>query len=183
MSNQILREAQEAFKQALLEGAAQYATDRTEEVERLLLHAKQLNSTDSPEAKDITEKARATASALVALARDERANRKTHYGLEIASLYRSLSETKHLMLQIERKVNSSTFLTLTQRIRNLETTLAQTRHALDRSDFERVNTLLLSAESQLMEISELLRPILRQLSYESPLGTTFRNRQKRRINV
>jgi len=87
------------------------------------------------------------------------------------------------MLQIERRVASFTFLSLTQRVRNLETTLAQTRHALDRSDFERVDTLLLSVESQLMEIGGLLRPILRQLSYEFPMETSFGSRQKRRTKV
>lgn len=183
MSNQTLREAQEAYRQALLEGAAQYATDRTQEVERLLLHAKQLDGTDSPEAKDLTERARATAAALVALAREERAKRKKNYGLEIASRYQSLSETKQLMLQIERRVISSTFLSLTQRVRNLETTIAQTRHALDRSDFERVDTLLPSVETRLMEINDLLHPILRELSYQSPSGTSFRGHQRRKTKV
>ena len=183
MSNQTLREAQEAYRQALLEGAAQYATDRAEEVERLLLHVKQLDNTDSAEAKALTEKARASACALVELAREERTKRKRNYGLEIASRFQALSETKHLMLQIERSVISSTFLSLTQRVRNLETTLSQARHALDRSDFQRVEFLLPKVESQFLEINELLHPTLLQLSYQSPLETTFRSHQKRRTKV
>jgi hypothetical protein len=181
MPNKAFREAQETFKQALQEGAAQYAIDQVHEVERLLLHAHQLSDVDAREAGIAAEQARTKASALIAVSREEREKLKSNYGSQLASCFHKLSDIKHVLLDIERKVNSSTILSLTQRARILETALAQTRHALDREDFRRVESLLAKLDSYTTDIHELLDPTIQKLSYQMPLEILSRNHQKKRM--
>ena len=169
MLNEALREAEETFKQALQEGAAQYAIDQVLEAERLLLHARQLSDVHATEASIAAEQARAKASALIAVSREERERLKRNYGSQLASHFHELSAIKRVLLDIERKVNSSTILSLTQRARILETALVQTRHALDREDFRRVDSLLPKLDSYTTDIYELLDPTVQKLSYQMPL--------------
>lgn len=179
MAERALREAQEAFNDAIQKRAGHYATEVVQEAEQLIIQARHRIDIDATGARALAEQAREKAVESFVKAEEIRTQLKVEYGSALASYFNELSKIKHTVLNVERKLTRVTLLSMTQRVAIVEILVAQTRQALEAENFQQVTSLLSRLPACFFEIHEVLDPSLERLRYEGRLTTRTRKHQRK----
>jgi hypothetical protein len=168
MEQKELKEAEEAFREALHQHADQYALSHIQEAEKLLFQARLLVDAGEASGKGLAEVAKEKAMESSVLAKEQREMLKTKYGTQLGSSFHDLSEAKVTLERICRRINRPTHLLIQQQIEVTQTYLAHARNALEGEHFGQVSSILADANASLQNANGSLAPILERLQYQDP---------------
>ncbi len=171
MSYKAIKQAEKTFRIAIYGRAAQFDMATVHRAESLLLQARALLYSDPIKSKVLAENAEQIALEAIAKTRTEKTRLKGALTTDVASLVQEYSHDKIALGAIKMKINTPTYLIISQRIGIAGVCVKQAEEGLKKEQFSAFPELYIRTRQRLLDVANVLTPVLEQLNYSEHLET------------
>jgi hypothetical protein len=165
MSSKALQQAEKTFRTAIYGHAAQFDMDTIHRAESFLLKARALMVSDPIKSKNLAENAQLIALEAIAKTNSEKMRLKGILGTKVASLVQEYSLDKKTLGEIKKKINTPTYLIISQRMEIAEVCMKRAKEGLEKEQFNAFPELYERTKQRLSDVENALSPVLNQLNY------------------
>ena len=177
MSFAAIKQAEKTFRTAICSHAAQFDMTTIHRAELLLFQARAFVNIDPIRSKLLAEDAQRIALEALEKTRTEKSRLKEVYETDVTSLLQEFSRQKTVLDEIQEQINTSTYLTIAQRMDIAEVCIKQVEDGLEKEQFSLFPALYARSRQRLQDVSHILNPVLEQIHYTGPAKAPAR-RQK-----
>lgn len=175
MPYKAIKQAEQAFRTAIYGRAAQFDKTTIHRAESLLLQARSLAEKDPSKSKRLAEDAKEIALEAIAKASNEKIRLKGRLSSDVASLIQEYSQDKARLGNIKERINKSTYLIISQRMKIAEVCMNQAKEGLEKEQFSAFPELYARTKQRLSDVANVLNPLFEQLHYTEPMKISPRN--------
>lgn len=165
MSYKAIRQAEKTFRTAICGHAAQFDMATVHRAESLLLQARAIANSDPIKSKSLAENAEQIALEAIAKTQTEKSHLKGVLGTEVASLVQEYSKNKIALDEIKKRINTATYLIISQRMEIANVCMKQAKEGLEREQFSAFPELFARTRQRLLDVAQVLTPVIEQLNY------------------
>ena len=177
MSYKAIKQAEKAFRTAICGHAAQFDMATVHRAESLLLQARAFANNDPIKSKSLAENAEQIALEAIAKTQTEKSHLKGVLGTEVASLIQEYSQKKIALSEIKKKINTPTYLIISQRMEIANVCMKQAEEGLEKEQFSAFPELFARTRQRLLDVAHVLTTVIEQLNYSAPLKVPTQNRK------
>jgi hypothetical protein len=165
MSYKDIKLAEKVFRIAICGHAAQFDMDTVQRAESLLLQARALADTDPKKSENLAKDAQQIALEAIAKTQTEKLRLQGALETEVAALFQEYSYHKIALGEIKKKINTPTYLIISQRMDIAEVCMKQAEDGLKKEQYSTFPELFARTKQRLLDVAQVITPVLEQLNY------------------